>query len=109
MIRQNLLPLMMLLRFATIFSDLYQVPMIMLFLGCTGAVCIAMLMTQIALIQVTTYNRTKFPTCLQANLFHSFSISFQQASRSDSAISVGILGLLGAEFGIRCLRIWSAI
>lgn len=33
-------------------TDLYQIPLIIQFLGCTGAVCIGMLMIQISLIQV---------------------------------------------------------
>lgn len=51
-------------RFMADFSNTFQITLVLLFLGCTGTVCIAMLMIQVDLIQVIqfTYSLMKWKT-----------------------------------------------
>lgn len=35
------------------FGDIYQITLVLLFAGCTGAICLAMLMVQLEIVQVS--------------------------------------------------------
>lgn len=65
----------------------------MLFLGCTGAVCLTMLMIQIDLVQVIIQISTLF-----LHLHHN-QIQFQLGSRFGGATGIDILWILGNKFG----------
>lgn len=76
----------------------------MLFLGCTGAICLAMLMIQISLVQVMTMTRMKEEWHWK---LYFRQIVIEKGTRLSGAIWIAILWNLGVELGFGCLRSWT--
>lgn len=92
------------------FLDLCQISLIMLFLGCTSLICLALLMIQIDLIQVCIcIHRTSICTSRVYTIFKSFIcfelnlLPVKQRIWFGGVVGVDILRIVGIDTGVGCL------